>query len=368
MKIRILFVISLLKYGGAQKILSFLANNLSSKGYEVYIYTFAGNTIDYKLNKEVIVLYEDKVHKNILVKKFAPFFKTRRIIKQINPDVVISFLTNANFLSIICTLFTKIPVIISERSDPYYEKNIMLSFMRLFYRFADGAVFQTTGARNYYSEKIRKISTVIPNPVIGEYENSLLPFSKRKNEIAFVARFDIKQKRQDVIVKAFKKVVEKYKEMKLVFYGDGPDLEKIMRMVERYNLSNNVIFKGKIDNVNCAIKDAKLFVLTSDYEGIPNALIEAMSIGLPVISTDCSPGGARSLIEHKKNGLLVPRGDIDELANSIIYLLDNPDIAEMLGKEAKKIIETLDSNKILDLWEDYLKKILKKVTKKQTTT
>lgn len=359
MKIKILFVISLLKYGGAQKIISFLANNLSSRGYEVVLYTYAGDIINYKLQNEVKVISEKKTYKNPILNKFMPIYKTKNVIKQVNPDIVISFLTNSNFLSILGTMFSKIPVIISERSDPYYEKGILLSFMRWFYRFADGAVFQTNGAKNYYGGKIREIGAVIPNPVLKSNDIKLLPFEQRKNEIAFVARFNINQKRQDLMIKAFKKVVEKYSDIKLVFYGDGPDFEKIKKMVEKYNLSQNVKFAGKIDNVLNAIKNAKLFVLTSDYEGIPNALIEAMSIGLPVISTDCSPGGARVLIKHEQNGLLVPIGDYNEIANSIIYLLDNPKFAEQIGSEAKKISEKYNPNIIIKMWDSYIKKIIK---------
>lgn len=357
MNATILFIISTMNYGGAQKMLSFLANSLNDLGYRIYIYTYFGDKCHYLLDAKITYIPEKKIYKNYISKKIIPLFRVRNTIKTVKPDMVISFLNNANFLSVVGTLFTSIPLIISERCDPYNEKSFSLSIMRSVYLFAQGAVFQTEQAKAYYNKIIQKKCNVIPNPVTIEYKVPMT-YKERNNEIAFVARFNIKQKRQDIMVKAFKKVVERKKNVRLVFYGDGGDMPAIKDMVTKYNLTDYVVFAGKVDDVQSHIEKAKLFVLTSDYEGIPNALLEAMSIGLPVVATDCSPGGARLLIENNKNGILVPAGDIDAVAEGIIFLLENPKIAEQYGIDAQKVLHKYSPQRIISLWTNYIERIM----------
>jgi glycosyltransferase involved in cell wall biosynthesis len=181
----------------------------------------------------------------------------------------------------------------------------------------------------------------------------------RNDEIAFVARFDIKQKRQDVMIDAFAIVTKQYPQLKLVFYGDGePDIDIIKKSVVDYGLTDKVIFKGVVNDVIENIKNSKLYVLSSDYEGLPNSLIEAMVAGLTVVSTDCSPGGARELINNGQNGLITPCGDAEKLAKAIIYVLDNPEEAEQMGKEAQKIANISNPNVIFSKWEKYIDSFL----------
>lgn len=354
---KILFITEDINYGGAGKIISFIANGLSELGNSIIIHTYAGNNSFYDLNKEIIYIPPKKIRRTYM-SKLSYFIDIRRMIKKVNPDIVISFLPIPNMLSVIGTALTKIPVIISERSDPYTEKGFLLNFAKSLFKYADGAVFQTKDAKEYYSESLQKKSIVIPNPVtIGKAER--IPFKKRNNEIAFVARFFVKQKRQDIMLNAFKIVADHNKDVNLVFYGDGPDLKIIKQMVNDMNLTDRVWFRGEVKNIEDKIKNSRIFVLTSDYEGIPNALIEAMSVGLPVVSTDCSPGGARILIEDKKNGLIVPTRDVNGIAKAILFLLENHEIAEQYGIEAQKIIEKYSPEKILKIWDEFVDKVIK---------
>lgn len=345
-------------YGGANKILVFLINFLSRSGFDVSIYTYASNEKpSYELDPKINLIKETKVSENYFLRRFLEFFKVTKMIRRENPDIVISFLTNSNMFSVIGTRFSKIPVIISERGDPNSESGVLSKFKQFFFSFSEGAVFQTKEARDFFGEKLQKRSEIIPNPVFKP--NIIISdWEMRKKEISFVGRFDMNHKRQDIMLKAFSQITEKHPDYRLVFYGDGNDLEKTKSLAMEYKLIDRVIFKGKVTNVLEQISKSKIFVLTSDNEGIPNALMEAMSLGLPCISTDCDPGGARLLIKNGNNGILVPKGDVNQLAKSISCLLDNPSEAERLGSKAKDIVDEFPAKKIEKLWLNYIKKIL----------
>ncbi|AYE52410.1 glycosyltransferase family 4 protein [Priestia megaterium NCT-2] len=356
---KIMLIMHDINYGGAAKMFTFLANGLSEAGNDVYVYTFEGMKPNYSLSPRIKFIPAKAIPRNLVYRRLLPFVQVRKTIKKVKPDVVIPFLPNANLYSYIGTVLTKTSLIITERSDPFYERGLLMDIKRFFYRFADGAVFQTEGARDYYGNILQKKGIVIPNPVTIE-KKKRIPNNKKKNEIAFVARFDIKQKRQDVMISAFQRVAEVNPDVKLVFYGDGNDMRKIKDMVDELNLTDRVVFLGKVNNILDVIQSSRLYVSTSDYEGISNSLIEAMSIGLPVVSTDCSPGGARMLIENEVNGILVPTGDAEMIAKSIIFLLKNSEVADGLGEKAQMIIDRFNPEKIIKLWDDYIDGIVKK--------
>ena len=182
-----------------------------------------------------------------------------------------------------------------------------------------------------------------------------LEWEERRNEIAFVARFDIQQKRQDLMIQAFAIVAKEIPDIRLAFYGEGKEMEQIRQMAESLGISDRVDFKGLVRDIPNAIRNAKMFVMTSDYEGLPNALIEAMAVGLPCVSTDCSPGGAMELIVNGENGVIVPCGDVECLAHSILEVLNDPKRADQYGKKAQEIADVLHPQKIYSQWEQYIK-------------
>jgi len=352
----VLFVIHQIRYGGADKMFSYIANQLNKRDYNVYVYTYESANSYYKLDGGIGYIPETNISTKRILRRFVQINQVRKVINRVKPDVVISFLQTPNVISTLATMFTKMPVIICERGDPYKSSKIIGKLFQLTYYFAQGSVFQTKGARDYFKGKIKNKSVVIPNPVMQKIKYE--PKIKHNNEIAFVARFEIKQKRQDIMLQAFAKVVKEYPDFKLVFYGDGKDLKVVRKMVLELGVGDKVIFAGVVDDICNSIKSSKMFVLTSDYEGIPNALIEAMSVGLPVISTDCSPGGARMLIEDKVNGVIVPKGDIDAVAEAIKNYIKHPDVAEKYAREAVKIACKYSPEKIINLWGDYINKIV----------
>ena len=135
-------------------------------------------------------------------------------------------------------------------------------------------------------------------------------------------------------------------------------MEQIQQMAESLGISDRVDFKGLVRDIPNAIRKAKMFVMTSDYEGLPNALIEAMAVGLPCVSTDCSPGGAAELIANGENGVIVPCGDVNRLANGILDLINDPKRADNYGKKAQEIVDVLHPQKIYSKWEEYIKLVV----------
>lgn len=355
MKNRILFVINGVTYGGAEKILILLAANLA-KNNEIYLFTYENDDLHYSLEQKVIhIRHLDLKFPVFFFRRIEQIINVRSVIKKIRPDIIISFLTYPNIISIIAKFKTGVPNIISERGDPFVNHGWFTKFRDFFYQFADGYVFQTKYALNYYANNKRILpkSIVISNP-IEPPDNLPSKNGQRENLIVNVARFEIKQKRQDILIKAFNKISEKYGDIKLVLYGDGEDEDKIKQHIADEKLENRIILGGVTNNIYSAINRAKLFVLSSDYEGIPNALLEAMELGLPCVTTDYSPGGARDIIVDHKNGLIIKSGDIVQLANAIEFVLANPEAAEAMGNEARNITSNYDPKVIFQEWEDYI--------------
>lgn len=360
-KIKVLFVTSNLRYGGAEKMIVNLANQLSLKNdkYEVTIYSYENGINNYLLDKNIRHVIKKKSSKNKIISRLSQIINVRRTIRNESPDIVISFLTNQNVYSIIGTLFTKIPVIISERGNPYSNTSIIYKLKYLLYNFSDLVVFQTQGAKNYFNSKIQSKSEVIANPVLTPNVYVERKFIERSNSISFVGRFETKQKRQDIMLEAFSILRNSLEEpVFLEFYGDGDDFGEILTLSKEMNLYEFVNFHGKVDNVLEHIIDSKLYVLTSDYEGIPNSLIEAMSIGLPVISTKSDPGGPQLLIDNGVNGILVEKGNSNEIAKAMLYYFNNPNIADNYGNKAKEICTKFSTESIVDKWERTIKDVI----------
>ena len=168
------------------------------------------------------------------------------------------------------------------------------------------------------------------------------------------------QKNQALLIKAFSKVVKDYPFYKLQILGDGPLLTELEQIAKDCGIYQNVDFLGYVEDVSPFIKDASLFVLSSDFEGMPNALMESMALGLPCISTDCSGGGARFLIENNINGVIVPQKDVDILASAMLHVLKDKTFASRIGLEANKICNKLNPNRIYSKWEKYIETIIRK--------
>ncbi len=355
---RVLFFTDKISTSGASKIITWVVNNVNIKDAKVSLVTYLPledqrQIIENVSRTNLSVQCESKIKRSLIVVK-----ELRKIFKREKTDLCIAFLPMESLYAILAAVGLKTKVIVCERSDPYLESNRIVSLARYMFRFADGAVFQTEGARAYFPTLLQKRSVVIPNPAFRRNDFVIIPYQKRRNVVSYSGRLYIKQKRQDVLLKAFKKLIEKGHNLELIIYGDGPDRSQLVKLTKELGISGFVEFAGNVANVEELIGDSKMMVLTSDYEGIPNVIIEALQSGVPVVSTDCSPGGARVLIQNGVNGYIVQRGDYVALADKMEYLLNNNEIAQSMANKAIDITITFNEHDIIDMWRDYIYRFL----------
>lgn len=333
--------------GGAERVMSHLCNYFAEKHSVVYLALSRCTGKQYYL-KEQVKLYNGLNHKN----KISAIFALRRVLLDEKPDIIISFLTQVNISVLLATRFTNIPVIVSDRGN-LAVKNKMRKFLRLYlYPKATGVVFQTKDARNYFKGKIHDNSVVIPNPVFVKNELLAKSSEHRKKEIVSVGRLDY-QKNHEMTIRAFAAVSAKYSDYKLLIYGYGPQ-KPYQQLIDSLNLGEKVILCGNKPDLHERIKDAQFFVMSSRWEGMPNALMEAMALGLPCISTDCPVGAPRELIQDGINGILIPNEDQKALEEKMDYILSNIEDANRMGEKAKDIQNEYSVEKISKIWESYI--------------
>ncbi|MBQ7968411.1 MAG: glycosyltransferase family 4 protein [Clostridia bacterium] len=361
---KILFMIPRLTYSGAPKMMAWVANQMAEKGHEVHLLTFFSEE-QARILHEYVTVHSLKVaqSKSRLVRNTTGMLKIiirlHKMVRQLKPDIVVSFLDSVGYVYLpIGRFFTKSKYIVSERVDPYSYKG-MISKIRFFLmKYAHGYVFQTEGSKSFFDKysQIHSNSVVIPNPVVINetvlsMQKDIPSYDEREQRIVTVGRLSLKQKRQDVLLESFKIFHEKFPEYKLEIYGDGQDKDRIQEIINTMGLSNSVILVGRTEKIEEKIFNAAAFVLTSDYEGIPNALIEALSVGVPSVSTDCSPGGAALLIRNGENGFLVPCGNAKAIADKLSLIVGSKEISERFSKNSPAITEEFAESIIADKWE-----------------
>ena len=357
---KILFCIGCMNKGGAERVMANLANYFSIEN-DVVIVISSNDDSKYELSKHVDLLKLDKEKfiKNGVIRNIKRITMLKKIIKNFKPDIIISFLPEPSFRVLFIKTFCRIcPVIVSVRNDPKVEyKNLFNRIiMKILYPFADGFVFQTEEAQQYFSKKKKKKSVIIPNPLKEEFVTRKKYKGIRDKIIVNVGRLE-EQKNHELLIDAYKDLENEIDGYKLIIYGEGTLREKLENKIKELDLEKKVILFGEVQNIPEKIEKASLFVLTSRFEGMPNALMEAMALGLPCIATDCPCGGVRKLIINKENGIVIKNNDLSELKNAIRYVINNPKNAEKLGIEAQKICVNMNPEKINGLWENYIQSI-----------
>lgn len=279
--------------------------------------------------------------------------KIRNAVKKLSPDVVISFMSETNIDVCFALFGMSIPIIVSERNDPKIDpqSKIKQIMRKIAYIKPKGFVFQTPDAQAYFSKKIQKKSKVVLNPLTGTLPD---PFKdEREKRIVAVGRLN-KQKNFPMLIDAFSEFVKNHPEYVLEIYGEGVLGEQLKKYIDRKNLTDKVILKGFCKDVHEKILSAEMFVMSSDFEGMPNALLEALAIGLPCISTDCPCGGPRMLIKSYENGILVPIKDSEKMLEAMEFMVNNPDKAREMSINAVNVRKRADVDTITKEWLEFV--------------
>lgn len=347
---KVIFVIVSMAGGGAERVISILANRFVKKGIEVSIVMTAGNTVVYELDPKVEVFCAGEITEGNMLKRLRRVKNMRDLFKKSRESIIIPFGPGTSFFAVLADLFLKHPFIISERNDPAACPHPKLR--NFVYRRADRIVYQTKDAMQCFPQILQKKGSVIPNPLKDGLPEVF--DGERERTIVAVGRLE-EQKNYKLLLGAFAKFCQKNSSYILHIYGEGSLEGCLKSRAQELGIASNVVWEGFREDVFSQIRKAGIYVNCSDYEGISNAMLEAMALGLPVVATDCPIGGAAMCIRNGENGFLVPCGDEEALTDILFKLVENQELASIIGKEAEKVRENFAEETICDLWIEQLK-------------
>lgn len=356
----IALTISSLNSGGAERVLSELANYWASQGHQVSLITLAD-----PISKPfyLLALQINLVQLNHTQSGSSLFIRLLNIISRISalrktyqslkPDVIISFVDIMNLTALIASKGYNIPVIVSERIDPhFYPLPVLYVKIRPFiYKWANRVVVQTKNAGAYFSDTIPKKIEIIPNAVKQKKCNA--QNSNITKNIISIGRLD-KQKDHKTLIYSFHKLLKNHPQINLTIYGEGPERSNLEQLIQDLHLEGKVFLPGLTQNVDAVLENADLFVFPSLYEGFPNALCEAMAAGLPVIASNCS--GNVDIIRDGIDGLLFPVGDEGTLVEKMHDLISDSKKRQILSKHAQEISQRYHTDHIFHLWNQLILK------------
>jgi glycosyltransferase involved in cell wall biosynthesis len=355
--------------GGTERVVCNLANYMVSQGISVSILVlFHVSKPAYELDSKVqiVELLDDGPAKNRLrklVNHIKSYHRLAKYTKSSDADkyLVMLPLPVIMLLSLKNITFKK-PVIFSERSDPYHSfgASFVWRFLsRMVLKKVDGAVFQTKDAAEYYDDIIDCGYRVILNPISNDLvleSKKNTTYNPEEKAIIAVGRLS-RVKNLSVLLRAFADISDRIPEYSLKLIGDGSELGQLTTLAIDLGIRDKVVFCGHKSMYSEIYHKGNIYVLCSEYEGLPNSLIEGMVLGLPCISTDCPSGGPRELIKNGYNGVLVKVNDQTELANEILRLASDKQKAEYLSNNAKAIIHEVNPQVIYERWIEYIETV-----------
>ena len=348
---KITFIAANLNSGGAERVMSLLANQFSQNGYEVEFVFLKKDIRFYPLHQYVNVkVAEKECNSGSLIKKLSWM---RKYIRQNKPDAVFAFRIAIYSVTLLSLLGIKIPVIASERNDPRFNSRVWKTVQALLLPQANYFVVQTQQIKNYFPKFIQKKTDIIFNPVT-ETVFSLSPIPKVK-QIISVGRLHA-QKNQKMMIEAFARVSGQFPEWKLVIYGEGPDRKALESLVERLKIEDKVSLPGRSESVIEELNKSEIFAFSSDYEGMSNAIVEAFCVGLPIITTKVS--GTEDIIIDGENGFLLERNDVIGMEKAMRELMGDENLRRKMGDYNKTKSDLFKIDNIFRQWEMVLKKAI----------
>ncbi len=354
---KMLFYISTICGGGAARVMVNLANEFAVYN-EVHFVTNFFSEHEYELNRKVHrhSIEKSESNSNVVKKNITRIRILRKLIKNIEPNISIAFMRENNFRLIFATRGLQTKTLVSIRNDPAKEYAGWLSrnMADILFKKADGVVFQTEEAQKFFSPEIQKKSCIIFNQVDSKFYQMIDEPGKHMIACGRLS----KQKNYTMMLEAFKLVLEQYPDEKLLIYGEGDLKDELQQYVNELGIKESVKFMGFSENMDQNYKNAKMLLMTSDYEGMPNVILEALASSVPVVSTDCPCGGPRMVIEDGVNGFLNKTGDVQMFADSIIYLLSHVNELNSMKKKAYYSAKQFDRARVMKEWNNYMVQIV----------
>lgn len=349
---RYIFFCAALDQGGAQRVISILSKQLAEQGKNVEILLYYKQELFYDIDERVkITSVEGETHSRNLI---CNLFWMRKYFRN-HAELVCSFLSSFNMLALVATRGLGIPIIVSERTDPLRKPWVYRQVRDFLYGFADALVTQTEISRAYFAARTKSRCVTIDNPISPQLHVGAALSTSKEPVIVSVGRLE-PVKNQALLIRSFKRVKNRFPQYKLIFYGEGACRNNLERLRDELDLQDAVEFAGEVHDIFEHISVAEVFVLSSDFEGMTNALLEAMCLGLPVISTKVS--GAIEIIENGYNGLLVETKDEQGLADSIVKSLEDKNLRYKLAKNAVKLASRLDIESVVFAWNEVVEVVM----------
>lgn len=354
---KIIVITFSLSNNGAERVFAELSNQWIKQGHSVTVIqfekdAFGSESFDLDPCVEAITLGRKKIKNKIL--RYILYLKDiRGYLKREKDSLVIAYSFTTQVITTIASICLPNYIIFSERNDPNncpYSK-LNRAIRNIIFHRADTIVFQTEDAKNYFSKSIQKKGTIIVNPI-----NPMLPgmyIGKRRKVICTASRLR-PQKNLTLLIEAFSLFSIDFPEYDLEIYGIGEELDKLKKLAVDKHVIDKIHFMGFCSNVNERMRDASIYVCSSDYEGISNSMLEAMGMGIPTISTDCPIGGARQVIKNGENGLLVPVGDVQALYQALKRVVEDEVLSKQISQNSYKIREKYRVDRIAERWVNYI--------------
>jgi glycosyltransferase involved in cell wall biosynthesis len=366
---RLTLVTSALSAGGAERVLSTMANYWAEKGWQVHLATF-----DNGKEPPFYPLHPAVVHEPLgiagksanpgaaLLRNLGRLRALRDALRRAAPRAVVSFLERPNVLTLLASAGLGVPVVVSERSDPHSQAigRAWSALRRLTYPRAAAVVAQTEQALGYFSAAVRRRGRVIPNPIQAvppPANGAAHAGAGGRKTVLGLGRLS-PEKGFDHLLRAFGRVAPRHRDWGLDIWGEGPERPRLAALVQELGLADRVRLPGRTPEPLAQMRRADFFVLSSRYEGFPNALCEALACGLPAISYAC-PTGPRAIIRDGVDGVLVPAGEVGALAAAMDRLMADEGERRRLALRAPEAVARFQLPQVMSQWEDVLAEVVR---------
>lgn len=362
---RICFTVSTLSSGGAERVAAILCNAWAANGHHVtLIPTFSERVeVFYKLDPAVNLVFladRTKQRSNVVLKQVSRLNALRKLLREEQPDVVVSFLTNVNIAVLMASAGLKAKTIVCERNDPYFEPagRVIKIMRKITYAWADLVTVQTNELAQRFAKDNPSFNVeVTPNPLPAELMN-IHKQEKQKDKLTIVGMGRLEpQKGFDMLIDAFASVKHKYENCELWIWGEGFLRKELEKRIETNGLTQSAFLPGRTSKAWQVLSEADVFVLSSQFEGMPNVMMEAMCIGIPVVAFNC-PSGPADLSQGGTTAVLVEKNNIEKLAEGIGKLVGDHAWRAAIAEEGQRSIkENYSIGKILGIWDRLFNKL-----------